>query len=445
MKNVNINNCLIIGLFLTVISTVGAKVPTEWTVEPSDYRYDMSLYFNVTTSIEDLDLSQVQVAAFCKDECRGIAEILSLPSDEKCFHIRIRSNKEQGEEITFRMFDTENQEEYSTESDTLLFEANKRIGYPSEPLSIDIARYFDVAISASVGGSVDVSGGHYREGTELTVEATPAEGYSFAKWSDDTEQNPYSFVVKADRELQAVFTLNTYALTYKLDGEEYKKDSVAYGTTITPESVPEKEGYTFSGWSELPATMPSHDVTVEGVYTLNTYALTYKLDGEEYKKDSVAYGATITPESVPEKEGYTFSGWSELPATMPSHDVTVEGVYTVNQYILTLFLDGKIYKSQTVNYGDTLVIPTPQVAEGRVFDGWEEDIPETMPARDLDIHGTTSSLSSSISSVTEDKDRLVDIYTTTGALLYNRVYLDAILHKLPAGIYIVGGRKIVIK
>ena len=39
-----------------------------------------------------------------------------------------------------------------------------------------------------------------------------------------------------------------------------------YGTAIVPETVLDKEGYVFSGWSEIPATMPAHDVEVQGIF-----------------------------------------------------------------------------------------------------------------------------------------------------------------------------------
>ena len=59
-----------------------------------------------------------------------------------------------------------------------------------------------------------------------------------------------------------------YNLTYKVDGEEYKNYEVEYGTTITPEAEPTKEGYTFGGWSEIPETMPNHDVEITGRFYL---------------------------------------------------------------------------------------------------------------------------------------------------------------------------------
>ena len=51
------------------------------------------------------------------------------------------------------------------------------------------------------------------------------------------------------------------------------------------------------------------------------------MDGEVYKTYQLEYGATITPEAEPTKEGYTFSGWSEIPKTMPAHNVTVIGSF----------------------------------------------------------------------------------------------------------------------
>ena len=52
------------------------------------------------------------------------------------------------------------------------------------------------------------------------------------------------------------------------------------------------------------------------------------MDDEEYKTLVVDYGSTITEEPMPTKEGYTFSGWSEIPTTMPAKDVIVLGCFT---------------------------------------------------------------------------------------------------------------------
>lgn len=134
----------------------------------------------------------------------------------------------------------------------------------------------------------------------------------------------------------------SYTLTYILDGETYKTFSIPLGGAITPEDNPTKTGYTFSGWSEIPATMPNHDVTVTGSFSINSYTLTYMVDGEVYKSSSIIYGTALIPEADPEREDYTFSGWSEIPETMPDHDVTVTGsfAFTPAEYTLT---DGTDY------------------------------------------------------------------------------------------------------
>jgi len=60
-----------------------------------------------------------------------------------------------------------------------------------------------------------------------------------------------------------------YKVEYMLDGEEYHTDRFVYGTEPTLiNDEPTKEGYTFSGWSYLPETMPNHDVMVTGTFYL---------------------------------------------------------------------------------------------------------------------------------------------------------------------------------
>ena len=129
-----------------------------------------------------------------------------------------------------------------------------------------------------------------------------------------------------------VLVTGCYSLSYLVDGEVYKTYELEEGANITPESAPTKEGYTFSGWSEIPVTMPAHDVTVEGSFSINKYKLVYQVDGVEYKGYEVEYGKTITPEPAPTKEGFEFSGWSDIPVTMPAHDVTITGTFKVIEY-----------------------------------------------------------------------------------------------------------------
>ena len=220
-------------------------------------------------------------------------------------------------------------------------------------------------------------------GTNISPEPAPTkEGYTFSGWSDIPATMPAHDVI-----VTGTFSVNSYKLTYIVDGQTYKTLTLKYGATITPEANPVKEGYSFSGWSDIPATMPAHDVTVTGTFSINSYKLTYVVDGQTYKSLTLNYGAAITPEPALTKEGYTFSGWSSIPATMPAHDVTVTGSFAINTYRLTYFLDGEVYKTFSYKYGAAITPEANPVREGYSFSGWS-DIPATMPAHDVSVTGT---------------------------------------------------------
>ena len=221
------------------------------------------------------------------------------------------------------------------------------------------------------------------EGTCIMPEETPSkEGYTFSGWIDVPVTMPAQDVI-----ITGTYTINKYELTYMVDGEVYKIYEIEYGTEIQPESEPEKEGYTFSGWSEVPETMPAHNVTVTGKLMPNKHKLTYIVDGQTYKMLDVEYGTAIIPEALLTKEGYTFSGWSEIPETMPAKDVIVTGSFTINKYKLIYLLNGEKYKTYEIEYGASITLEAELTKEGYTFSGWSE-IPETMPAKDVTVTGT---------------------------------------------------------
>lgn len=222
-------------------------------------------------------------------------------------------------------------------------------------------------------------------GAAITPEAAPTkEGYTFSGWDEVPETMPDN-----DVTVSGTFSINNYKLIYKVDGEEYKSYEVEYGSAITPEVAPTKEHYSFSGWSEIPETMPAQDITVTGTFSLNKHKLIYKVDGADYKSYDVEYGAAITPEPAPTKDHYTFSGWSDIPETMPDNDVTVTGTLSADKFKLIYKVDGADYKSFDVEYGAAITPEATPTKEGYTFSGWSE-IPETMPAKDVTVTGTFS-------------------------------------------------------
>lgn len=112
----------------------------------------------------------------------------------------------------------------------------------------------------------DIMNGVAKTQAELTT-SSPYQtlGWDFSSvWSIEAGKGyPYLKSIGNVSENPAIL----YNLVYKVDEEVYKTFQLASGDAITPLAEPTKEGYKFSGWSEIPGTMPEHDVTVTGTFT----------------------------------------------------------------------------------------------------------------------------------------------------------------------------------
>ena len=270
------------------------------------------------------------------------------------------------------------------------------------------ARYL-VSADATEGGSVE-GGGLFDAGDMVTLTAIHEEGYHFEQWSDGSTDNPYTFEAKEHVTLTAQFAPNAYEVIYVIDGVEYKRESVLYGSKVSGVDVPAKEGYTFSGWTGIPDTMPAADVTVTGSYLTNGYTVTYTIEGEVFHTETVAYGATIITPEPPTKEGYTFGGWQGVPETMPAENITVTGAFTVNSYTVTYVVEGEVLHTETVAYGATVPSPQSPIKEGHTFAGWE-GIPESMPAEDITVTGHFTANEYTVTYMVEGEEYKSVVYT----------------------------------
>ena len=130
---------------------------------------------------------------------------------------------------------------------------------------------------------------------------------------------------------------SSYDLIFQADGAEVARYAVLEGSPIDSAVVPEapeKEGYSFVEWSGLPDVMPANDVTVEAVYEVNTYEIHYYLNDELFTTQTVAYGEAIVAPEVDESEYTNFSGWIDLPATMPAYDLDIYGQAVISSVAL---------------------------------------------------------------------------------------------------------------
>ena len=330
----------------------------------------------------------------------------------------------------------------------------------------------------------------------VAPEAPVKEGHTFVGWGNIDETVPAH-----DVTYTAEYKVNSYKLIYEVDGESYHSEEIAFGTAITPLAAPQKEGKTFSGWSEIPATMPAHDVKVIGSFSLNSYMVKFVVDGKVIYEKSQAYGSKIVVPTVEEKEGYTFSGFGDVDETVPAHDVTYYGSYIANKYKVTFVADGKVVSETEMEYGAPIVAPEAPAKEGYTFVGWGdidktvpahdvvytaeykvniykltyilngnvfaedsiaygsiitprevpdsdksyfsgwEGLPDIMPAHDVVVYGTTTNAVNTV----YNKNQIVTVYSVNGTVVKRNIDKSSLTKLLPPGLYIVAGKKILIK
>ncbi len=229
------------------------------------------------------------------------------------------------------------------------------------------------------------------------LEEPVKEGYTFSGWNNVPEKMPAN-----DTTVNGSFKVNEYTITFVLgDNESYHTMKVNYGSKISAPSVPKIEGYTFSGWNGIPSTMPAEDITIYGEYVANVHTITYYVDGEVYFTTEMTYGDVINPIDAPEKVGYTFSGWNNVPSTMPDKDVFINGLFTVNTYTVTYYVDGSVYVTMSYSYGEEIVPLAEPSKKGYNFSGWSE-IPATMPNNDISVNGSFEALKYTLTYYVDD-------------------------------------------
>ena len=233
------------------------------------------------------------------------------------------------------------------------------------------------------------------EGTKINLTVTPNAGYHIKNVKLNLAEitpvsGAYSFVMPScDAAVTAEFEANKHTITYKIDGSVYKTVSnVSYGSTVTAIAAPTKTGYTFSGWQNVPSTMPDSNVTITGTFSINKYTITFNTNGgTSISAITQNYGTAVTAPADPTRTGYTFAGWNKtIPSTMPAQNMTITAKWTAKQYTITFNTNGGTsIAAITQDCGTAVTAPANPTKTGYTFAGWDKTIPTTMPAQNMTI------------------------------------------------------------
>ncbi|MFT5053475.1 MAG: hypothetical protein ACI97X_000488, partial [Oceanospirillaceae bacterium] len=121
--------------YLFVYLEVNSLAP-DWTVNPADFQYSLSMTGQFSISDLDAPLStdtRDMIAAFVDGECRGVANIVYVPNlNVYSAFMTAYSNIPFGEELSFRFWDAYPGTEYQA-TETLAFIADQSVGQALSP------------------------------------------------------------------------------------------------------------------------------------------------------------------------------------------------------------------------------------------------------------------------------------------------------------------------
>ena len=76
---------------------------------------------------------------------------------------------------------------------------------PDVPDGPDI-QFYTLTISTTTGGSVDSEGGTYEQGEEITITATPEDGYIFQNWSGDENSSDNPLIITMNDDVDIIIS-----------------------------------------------------------------------------------------------------------------------------------------------------------------------------------------------------------------------------------------------
>ena len=247
-------------------------------------------------------------------------------------------------------------------------------------------------------GANIISGGEQYCGEAIVAPEAPVKaGYNFVGWVDANGDAMPATVPAAEAKYYTKYEAASYNVTFKADGETVRSGEALFGSTIVPPDAPSKVGNTFKGWAvegttdivtfDDNTTVPVGGVTYVAIFEVNTYKITYYVDNVIVNVDEYKYGDKVTAYTYTPEAGESFGGWTTtIPETMPANDVNIYGTTSTNTYTVTFNVNGEEYTKLSFAYGATVTAPAYPVPEGYSFTGW--NLPETMPAENITLEAT---------------------------------------------------------
>lgn len=276
-------------------------------------------------------------------------------------------------------------------------------------------------VSEAENGSILLSANSAVMGAEITVDATPAEGYELVSVTTDqvgTDIVNGKFIMPAsDVVVSATFKKHDYAITSGIiaNGTISVASSAQMGEEVVVTPTP-AAGYEFEAISTTPATiisgnkftMPASDVTVNAAFKAIVYNVTAAtpVNGKvDLSASSATIGTEVIVTATPDA-GYVLESLTtnvegvdvvDGKFSMPASDIEVSAVFKKVDYLIITgtTVNGSISVVEGAQIGEVITVTvTPD--EGYELEGLTTSVEGltvvdgqfTMPASDVTVYAT---------------------------------------------------------
>ena len=289
------------------------------------------------------------------------------------------------------------------------------------------------------------------EDATVHIEATPADGYSFGEWTvtkdaggsidvaTSSSTNPTTFSMPGeDVTVTASFTPNTYTITYNLNGASWASSAgvasytVGTGATLPISSNMTNTGYTFGGWYDNSGLTGSSVTAIStsdygnkeywAKWTENTYAITYKKNGDGAGNDGDVTGSTSSTNghyvTVADNgfalASHVFAGWNTAAnGSGESYSEGEEIELTDNMTLYAIWADDYNVTWGNVQIGGAGDAVTPNLG-GKNYTITATIATWTGDVTDIELGDITSGVTASITGTTSSPSKTVTITFAVG-------------------------------
>ena len=237
---------------------------------------------------------------------------------------------------------------------------------PANISVVPISGTHTLSYDINYDGGTDPASSTRPKGATLAVAASPAarSGYVFTGWNTNANGSGTSYAagssltLNSNVTLYAVWTVNTFTVSYNYDGGTGGVSSETYtiGDPALTLPTPNRTGYTFDNWNTNAngsgtsyaagsSLTPTANITLNAIWSAETYTVSFNYNGGTGGVASADYtvgdpGLTLP---TPNRANHSFDGWyadqglTGSPVTSPytpAGNTTLHAKWTATSFVV---------------------------------------------------------------------------------------------------------------